>query len=106
MFFLTYILQYIFSLSKNTHTCPISVFVLWQQIGSGQTRCGNLKKITHCWWSSTWEDVGATTLLTCRIHTMAAVGVAKKKKQTNRQTAVLLQWAFGAATFQSGFYLL
>lgn len=27
MFLLTYILQYIFSLSKNTHTCPIFVFV-------------------------------------------------------------------------------
>lgn len=41
-FFLTYILQYIFSLSKNTHTCPIVVFVCgfsWQQIGGGQTKC-------------------------------------------------------------------
>lgn len=46
MFFLTYILQYIFSLSKNTHTCPIFVCVFsWQQIGSGQSECGG-EKIT------------------------------------------------------------
>lgn len=48
MFFLTYILQYIFSLSKNTHTCPIFVFVCgfsWQQIGGSQTEC--VKKQTH-----------------------------------------------------------
>lgn len=112
MFFFSLISYNIFSLcQKNTHTCPIFVFLfvvsLWQQIGSGQTRCGNGKKITHCWWSSTWEDLGVTVSLTCRIHTMAAVGVAKKNKtKTNRQTAVLLQWAFGAATFQSGFHLL
>lgn len=49
MFFLTYILQYIFSLSKNTHTCPIFVFgccFSWQQIGDGQTECVEKKKNT------------------------------------------------------------
>lgn len=50
MFFLTYILQYIFSLSKNTHTCPIFVFVCgfsWQQIGGGQTERVKKKKKNH-----------------------------------------------------------
>lgn len=79
MFFLTYILQYIFSLSKNTHTCPIFVFVCgfsWQQIGGGQTeRVKKKKKITWC--SSTWKNLRATASLTCRIHKMAAVGVCK-----------------------------
>lgn len=88
MFFLTYILQYIFSLSKKTRThvpfLILFVVSLWQQIGSGQTRCGNLKKIAYCWWSSTWENLRATASLTCRIHTMAAVGVAKKN-QTDKQ---------------------
>lgn len=100
-----YLTIYFLSVKKTrTHVPFLFLFVvsLWQQIGSGQTRCGNLKKITYCWWSSTWADLGATASLTCRIHTMAAVGVAKK----NKQTAVLLQWAFGAATFQSGFNLL
>lgn len=49
MFFLTYILQYIFSLSKktkikktktHTHTCPIFVCDFsWQQIGDDRTGC-------------------------------------------------------------------
>lgn len=49
-----------------------------------------------------WKNLRATASLTCRIHKMAAVGVAKQ----NEQTALLLQRALGAAAFQSSFHLL
>lgn len=49
-FFLTYILQYIFSLSKNTHTHTHVPFLFSvcgfsrRQIGSGQTECVKKQK--------------------------------------------------------------
>lgn len=99
MFFLTYILQYIFSLSKNTHTCPIFVCGFpWQQIGSGQM--WDLKK-NHV--MLVLNDAEESQRLVDVLNSQNGSGECCDR---NKQTAVLLQWAFGAAAFQRGFYLL
>jgi len=54
--FLTYILQYIFSLSKITHTCPIFVLFVASLGNVLAAVKQDMEIIRQCWCSSVWSD--------------------------------------------------